>query len=119
MKSLSLIAVIFAALFLGQADSFTSPRLAADSLSGASLKPQSGGRQIYGVKAEGIISAVVNFQDLARQAQLRPQVGEPVLEAAPEVRKVKKIDTSAMRAEPPNPATPVDLPRTGVPSQGA
>jgi hypothetical protein len=119
MKSLSLIAVIFAALLLGQTDSFTSPRLAAAGLSGTSLKPQSGGRQIHGVKAQGIISAVVNFQDLARQAQLRPQVGEPVLEAAPEVRKVKKIDTSAMRAEPPNPATPVDLPATGVPSQGA
>src|SRR4030088_2997877 len=68
MKSLSLIAVIFAALSFGQTDSFTSPRLAAAGLSGTSLKPQSGGRQIYGLKAKGIISAVVNFQDLARHA---------------------------------------------------
>jgi hypothetical protein len=119
VRSLSSIAVIFTALLLSQTDSFTSARLTRASLSGTSLKSQSGDRQIHGVKAEGIISAVVDFQDLARQAQLRPQVGQPVLEAAPEVRKVKKIGTSAMRAEPPNPATPVDLPRTGVPSQGA
>src|SRR2546423_3449575 len=118
MKSLSLIAVIFAALFLGQADSFTSPRLAADSLSGASLKSQSGGRQIYGVKAEGIISAVVNFQDLARQAQLIPQVAEPVLEAAPETEKISEIHTGAMSAEPPNPAALVDLTGPRVASQG-
>jgi hypothetical protein len=87
-------------------------------LSGTSSTPQSVGRQIHGAKAEGIISAVVNFQDLAKQAQLHPQVGEPVLDAPPEVRKARKIQHATMPAEPPNAAAPVDLPGPRVASPG-
>src|SRR4051794_25016739 len=107
MRSLSPIAVIVTALLLSQTDSFTSSRLTRASFSDVSLTPQSGGMQIHGVQAKGIVSAVVNFQDLARQAQLRLPVGGPVLDAPAEVGKVKKIQHATMRAEPPNPAAPV------------
>jgi hypothetical protein len=79
---------------------------------------QDGDGQFQSTRAEAIGSAVVNFQELARQQALNPQTSEPMPSA---ITAPKTIDDSVydtLRPLAPAANVPVDLPGPNIPSPG-
>jgi len=72
------------------------------------------GTVIQGVSVEAVTSAVVNFEDLAKQEALSPQVSEPIPVALPVPGGIEEVESGA--AESPSPAAQEDLPQPLVPS---
>lgn len=75
---------------------------------------KSEGVQIQGVEVKATASAVINFDDVARQVALNPPVSVPLPKAITPPHRIDEVD--AGKGEPPSQAAPVNVPRPSVPS---
>ena len=74
------------------------------------------GTVIQGVSVEAVASAVVNFEDLAKQEALSPQVSEPIPVAIPAPGGIEEVESGAAESESPSPAAQGDVPKPLVAS---
>ncbi|MCM3900724.1 MAG: hypothetical protein ND866_03380 [Pyrinomonadaceae bacterium] len=104
-----LLAFLAAALF------FTTKPF---SVEGKKLRAAQGksGVQVHRIKVEGVTSAVVNFEELARQQALNPGVSDPSPRAIAPPKTIEEVEGETGEAEAPNLAAQVDIPSPLIPS---
>ena len=67
-------------------------------------------------QVQSVTSAVVNFEELARQQALNPQVSEPMPRAISPPRTIEEVDANSGEIQAPASNAPVDLPGPMIPS---
>jgi hypothetical protein len=86
------------------------------SVEGKKLRAAQGEAQVQGVKVEGVTSAVVNFQELARQQALNPGISDPSPRAISPPKTIEEVESEKGEAQAPNLAAQVDVPSPLIPS---
>lgn len=107
----SRVALLFA--FLAAALFFTTKPF---SVEGKKLRAAQGEVEVQGIKVEGVTSAVVNFEELARQQALNPDVSDPSPRAISPPKTIVEVEGEAGEAQAPNLAAHVDVPSPLIPS---
>ena len=102
-----LLAVLAAGLF------FTTKPYSAE---GKKLGATQGVVQVQGVPVEGVTSAVVNFEELAKQQALNPGISDPSPRAITPPKTIVEVEGEPGEAEAPNQAAQVDVPSPLIPS---
>lgn len=72
--------------------------------------------QVQGIKVEGVTSAVVNFEELAKQQALNPEISDPSPRAISAPKTIEEVSGEPGEAEAPNLAAKVDLSSPLIPS---
>ncbi len=86
------------------------------SVEGKKLLAAQGEVQVQGVKVEGVTSAVVNFEELARQQALNPEISDPSPRAIAPPKTIEEVEDDKGEAQAPNSAAQMDLPSPLIPS---
>ena len=80
------------------------------SVEGKKLHAAQGEVQVQGTKVEGVTSAVVNFEELARQQALNPDISNPSPRAITAPKTIQEVEGETGEAQAPNLAAQVDVP---------
>jgi hypothetical protein len=88
------------------------------SAEGKKKSPQNKGDEIQSTKIEMKPSAIVDFQELARQEALNPQVSEPMPRAITPPKTIEEVDGEIGELPARSAAAQVDVPGPQIPSPG-
>ncbi len=90
------------------------------SVEGKKLRAAQGEVQVQGIKVEGVTSAVVNFEELARQQALNPDISDPSPRAISPPKTIEEVEgeTRGSRSTKPGGPGGYSLATNTVPGSG-